>query len=246
MRFKYFIIPEIVNDDYTKQNYSRNLLGYIRMAHFEMALRMTSKYFHNNNAIDFGCAEGPFLQSVSKYYKKAIGIDRKQDYLHIASILIDKMQLKNVRLLCNDGMTILEQKQLIGEDGYKVLYILEALEHIGDRKDLYNSQIRFLNDLFQLIDDDGIIVISVPKMFGLSYLFMSIGLKLLRQPMDKKFSVQHIIHKAFFLNTEQFEREWDHSHEGYNYKKLEHELQKNFKIIHKRNIIFQNIYVIKR
>jgi len=239
---------------YTDINYGKGIAGYLRKRHFEAALELTSKYFHSVNVIDYGCADGPFLPSLSNYFNNVVGIDVHQKSLDIAFRIIQKMNLKNVLLIYNENIQESQptvQPEIIKSkfegQTFKIIFLLEVLEHIGDKDNLYFSQMEFLKDLFKLIEDDGIIVISVPKMFGLPYLFQIIGLRLLGQHCEDSFhSLKTLFKASFWIDTDTIEKLWCGYHEGYNYKKLEKNLKNNFDILSSKDIIFQKVFVIKR
>jgi len=238
---------------YTTRNYGKGIAGYLKKRHFEAALELTAKYFHSANVIDYGCMDGPFLPSLSKYFNNVIGIDISQQNINDAFRVIQNMNLKNVRLICIE--TIKVSQPMVRPDiitskfedqNYNIIFLLETLEHIGDKDNLYLSQVEFLKDLFKIIDDDGIIVISVPKTFGLAYLFQIIGLWLLGQHHELNcHSVTTLFKASFWIDTDSVEKLWCGYHEGYNYKKLEKNLQKNFNLVSKKDLVFQKIYLIK-
>ena len=62
---------------YTKYNYTKQgIASFLRVRHFEHALRLTREHLCEFNAIDFGCADGPFLPSLSGYFRHVVAIDR--------------------------------------------------------------------------------------------------------------------------------------------------------------------------
>jgi 2-polyprenyl-3-methyl-5-hydroxy-6-metoxy-1,4-benzoquinol methylase len=267
---KYFFIREFViplslaqKDDtsgidsgltYTDRNYHQGIAAYFRRIHFETALRLTSNYPQSINVIDYGCADGPFLPSLSRYFNKVVGIDRDKEYLKIASRCIEKMHLPNVQLVHienikpSEPVVPLEQlKSPLTTEEFTILFLLESLEHIGDPENVYNSQMRFLKELFCLLSTEGIIVISVPKMFGLSYFFQTVGLKILGQNLEYScHSTKDLIKASLWIDTGSIEKQWTGYHLGYNYKKLEAALKQNFEIINKKDIFFQVVYVIRQ
>jgi 2-polyprenyl-3-methyl-5-hydroxy-6-metoxy-1,4-benzoquinol methylase len=144
-----------IGSTYTDANYVKGIAGYLRKRHFEAALELTAKYFHSANVIDYGCADGPFLPSLSNYFNNVIGIDIDQKSLDIALRLIKKMKIKNVRLIYNEhihGSQPTIQPDIIKSkfegQNYKIIFLLEALEHIGNKDNLYPSQVEFLKDFF--------------------------------------------------------------------------------------------------
>jgi 2-polyprenyl-3-methyl-5-hydroxy-6-metoxy-1,4-benzoquinol methylase len=242
-----------IGSTYTDANYGEGIAGYLRKRHFEAALELTEKYFHSANVIDYGCSDGPFLPSLSKYFNNITGIEINLEKINIAFRLIQKMNLLNIRLILIENIQYSQPivqmdfiKSKLEGRNYKIIFLLEALEHIGDKDNLYVSQINFLKDLFRIIDEDGIIVISVPKMFGLAYFFQIIGLRLLGQhPEHSCHSIKTLIKASFWIDTDNVEKLWCGGHEGYNYKKLEKILNNNFYILSMKDIVFQKVYLIK-
>ena len=128
---------------------------------------------------------------------------------------------------------------------YHILFLLETLEHIGDKSNLWESKVNFFKELSELIDENGIIVISVPNMVGIPFLFQRCGLFLLnanREPISRT----NLLRASFIGDTTDLEKKWLGGHLGFNHKKLEISLKKEFHILKKRNIFFQVIYICSR
>jgi len=212
--------------------------------HFEMALDLTHPYFHKANAIDFGCGDGAFLPSLSKYFSQVTGIDKDPNFFKIASSLVNSQGMGNVELLCNDSMSFQDMKSHLSAKDYSVLYLLETLEHVGNKDKLFESKIDFLHDLFTLVRKDGVIVISVPIMVGAPFLIQRIGLALTNSYRES-ISFREIIKSVLFGDTATLENRWNGGHLGFNHIKLEQKLNTEFHIIKKINLLFQVIYLIK-
>ena len=65
------------------------------------------------------------------------------------------------------------------EGEYRVAFLLETLEHVGDPSRFYESKMEFLDGVFGLLQPRGRVVISVPKMVGISFLVQRATLRLL-------------------------------------------------------------------
>lgn len=103
--------------------------------------------------------------------------------------------------------------------------MLETLEHVGDKDSLYESKIDFLERISTLIEDRGILVVSVPKMVGIPFLVQRLGLEMMKMQREPVSIID--LFKASFLNdTEDLEERWCGGHLGFNHKKLERSLQK--------------------
>jgi len=172
-------------------------------------------------------------------------VDIDPDYIEISQNLINKMDLKNCECICSQGMKIEELMSNI-DGSFDVLFLLEVLEHIGDKNKLYESKIDFLCEISSLVNEDGIIIISVPNMVGLSFLLQRFGLSILGM-YKEELSWKELFYAGFLNRTDDLEKRWRfESHIGFNHKKLEHCLKKKFHILNKNNIFFQTVYVIRK
>jgi 2-polyprenyl-3-methyl-5-hydroxy-6-metoxy-1,4-benzoquinol methylase len=239
-------MPEKGIKTYSEYNYLRpGIASLLRTRHFEHALRLTKDYFHKCNVIDFGCGDGPFLPSLASYFNYVIGVDRNPNFIDLASKVLSEARIKNVKLICNRDLTLDDLKSRIGGERYHILYLLETLEHIGDKSNLWESKVNFVKELFDLIDERGIIIISVPNMVGIPFLLQRLGFFLLganREPISKT----NLLRASFFNDTTDLEREWQGGHLGFNHKKLERHLGKEVHILKRKNILFQIMYVCQR
>jgi len=215
----------------------------LRARHFEICLKLTSSYFNKSNVIDFGCADGCFIPSLSSYFNHVVGIDAYPPFADIAKILVKKMDLKDANIICNKDMKIDEVKSMLDRE-YNIAFCLEVLEHVGNKKNPYKGKIKLIKDISSLITDDGKIIISVPKMVGLSFLAQRFGLYIFNQ-WTEPISFKNLIKAGIFKDTEDLEKRWDHLHLGFNHEKLEKMISNDFNIIKKVNDFFQVVYVVK-
>lgn len=229
---------------YAEYNYLRpGLASRIKIHHFEVCLRLTAEYFGDNNVIDFGCADGVFLPSLSKYFKNIVGIDRTPKSIQISEALIKSIQLNNVTLICNDHVSMDALVEQLSERRYKILYLLETLEHVGTREAPWESRVDFLKKVSRLLEAGGLLVITVPKMVGPAFLLQRMGLALLgayREPI----SLKNLLKAGLFNNTTELEQNWDGNHLGFNHIKLEKCIRKHFQIVKKVDIFFQVVYIL--
>jgi len=229
---------------YAEYNYLQNgITSYIKSKHFGVALKLTQEYFQNSNVIDFGCADGVFLPSLSKYFNRVFAIDMNANFIKLASSLVNNLRLDNVQLVCNDKLTISDLKSKLSGDKYKIIFLLETIEHIGEIGRQYETKMKFLEDIATLIEDDGIIVISAPRMEGLAFLIQRLGLTLTGSQKEP-ISMINLLKASFFNDTSELEKHWNGGHLGFNLKKLENYLEKDFKIIKKKDLFFQGVFVI--
>jgi 2-polyprenyl-3-methyl-5-hydroxy-6-metoxy-1,4-benzoquinol methylase len=230
---------------YSEYNYLRpGVSSYIKTRHFEIALRLTRRHFHTCNVIDFGCVDGIFLPSLSRHFHRVMGVDNNPKFIKICEGLLSRLDLKNVELMCNDNLTVNDLRLRLSGRSYGIVYLLETLEHVGDKDFPYESRIDFLRKIATLIAEDGIIVISVPKMVGIPFLIQRIGLAVLRLPREE-ISMSDLLKSSFLNNTGDLEKRWEHlKHLGFNHKKMESPLNTAFHILQKKELLFQVMYVI--
>ena len=101
----YTAMPELGIKTYTEYDYlTPGIASFLRTGHFEYALRLTREYFHKCNVIDFGCADGPFLPSLSRYFNHVVGVDMRPVDVQIAEKVIGAAGLSNVEVVCNRGL----------------------------------------------------------------------------------------------------------------------------------------------
>jgi 2-polyprenyl-3-methyl-5-hydroxy-6-metoxy-1,4-benzoquinol methylase len=231
-------------NSYTEYNYLKSgIASLLRRRHFEYALQLTKSYFHKCNVIDFGCADAPFLPSLSKYFNYVVGIDEWPDFVALASKI--SPNYVNTEIIDNKDMSMDELRLKLSRQ-YHILFLLETIEHIGDKDNPWKSRVDFIDSLFKLIDKDGIIVMSVPNMVGLPFLLQRVGL-FLTGAKRGKLSASELVKAVLFNDTITLEKRWyDGTHLGFNHMKLEPYLKEKFNIIEKKDILFQVIYVMSR
>jgi 2-polyprenyl-3-methyl-5-hydroxy-6-metoxy-1,4-benzoquinol methylase len=255
---KLFIAPPIVRKEgfdflgyhsYSEYNYlQKSFISGIKRRHFEIALDLTSDYFFKTDVIDFGCADGIFLPSLSHYFSSVLGIEREKEFVFLAQEIIKDLALKNVKIINNENVSIQELKTESLKKDYKIIFLLEVLEHVGrNYQSMYEDKITLLKEISSLVNNEGMIIVSVPKMIGLSFLIQHIGLTVLNMKRAK-YSFKELMSSAFLGDTSGVEKYWVPyvTHQGFNHKKLEKYLNQDFFIVKKRDDFFQVVYVIKK
>ncbi len=232
---------------YSEYNYlNKSYVATIKKRHLEIALDLTSEYFHKADVIDFGCADGVFLPSLSNYFCSVLGIERNEKFTFMAQKLINELNLKNVKIINNRETTIQAIVNEYPENKYKIIFLLEVLEHVGNNfRTMYDDKNTLLKELFPLVGDEGIIVISVPKMVGLSFLVQQIGLSLLNMSRSE-YTLRELIMCSFLKDTSEVEKDWvpEFTHKGFNHEKFEEFVSREFLIKRKVVDVFQVLYVI--
>ncbi len=237
------------NKSYTDYNYAgEGIVVRIKTFHFEAALRYTKEYFNENNVIDFGCADGVFIPSLSKYYQHVFGIDVTPEFIDSAKILVEKAKLNNVMLYCNNDFKIESTLAAKPNKEYKIAYILEVLEHIGSSGEtMYEEKRKVLLELTSLLTKDGVILVTVPKMVGISFLIQRFGLWLLRMGREP-ISFWNLMRSAFLKDASRMEKNWwpNYGHLGFNHLKMEQFLATDFEVLKRKELFFQVLYLLRK
>ena len=232
---------------YTEYNYLRpGPASWIKRLHFETALALTRPYF-GSDVIDFGCADGPFEPSLARHFDHICAVDQNEDFTTVAAEVVRSRGLTGVDVVCNAGLSMVQLRERLAASGrtYRVLFLLETLEHVGERDDPGGSRVRFLHELFSLLADDGVMVVSVPTMTGLAFAVQRLGLAVtgsVREPI----SASEFLRASLLRDTRALARRWDGEHLGFDHTRLEPHLRRAFHIVARRHIFFQVLYVLAR
>lgn len=197
---------------YAHYNYLRSgIIPYIKRRRFEIALNLASDLFGESSVIDFGCADGVLLPSLSNYFRSVVAIDEAYKLTRLSQLLIDNMNLTNVTVINNYVLSRRELLDALPRADYKVMFLLETLEHVGSLPLLYESKIAFLDDAFDLLAEDATIVASVPKMIGVTFLAKYLVQRLARQNIEH-YSIREVLSSGLFRTTERVEEHWTGGH----------------------------------
>ncbi len=233
---------------YSDYNYIGNsFIQKMKRSHFEAVLNLTSNLFNKCNVIDFGCADGVFLPSISHYFKNVMAIDINENYLKIAQERSNAAKIKNVEFLCNKDIPLSVLKRKFKKI-YHIIFILEVLEHVGlHGKNQYRTKFSFLRELKDLIHSNGLIVISVPIMVGIPFLLQYFGLKVFRMCRSEyqKMSFLDVMKASFLKDVRKFEALWEGDHIGFSHLTFEKYLRKDFQIVRKVSTLVNSIYLLR-
>lgn len=194
--------------------------------------------------IDMGCADGLLLPTLSKHYEHVAAIDVNKEFVERSKRLAEEAKLTNVQVLSNRDRSIDDVRGEIGS-GYRVMFVLETLEHVGSQPDMWGTKIQFLNECFTLLEADGKIVISVPKMVGMVMLFKNLLQRSLRIGYDQM-TYRQLLKSAFLKNTDELEPLWDGHHVGFNHLKLDKHLAQAFKVDRRDESAISVFYLISK
>lgn len=227
---------------YTAYNYLNNQypIAMLKRRHFNIALAWSKRFHHHGAVIDFGCADGPFLPSLSYYFKSVMVMDHQPRFISQCDELIAKASLPNVRTLCNAGDSL----ALLADERADVIFLLEVLEHYGHPQRQYESKIELLDRLAPCLNPGGMFIISVPVMVGLPFLLQRLGLSLFRLRREP-ITVAQMFRAGLLCDTRELESMWNHEHLGFNHKHLRDHLDEHYRVIRAQHDFFQVLYAVQ-
>jgi hypothetical protein len=232
---------------YTAYNYSGGgLVARVKTAHFEAALELTRDLHGEAGAVDFGCADGVFIPSLARIFPRVYAVDIRPDMTAIAERVRMELKLENVQVVCNRDRDFTSLAQDMRAGDYRVAFLLETLEHVGDARRLYESKMDFVDGVLGLLEPDGRVVISVPKMTGVSFLVQRGALRLLGMHREA-IGCRDLFNAVVRRNTDALEPVWTSAaHLGFNHLKLERYLSERFRVTTSRSTGFTQVFVITR
>jgi len=231
------------NKSYAEYNYLGSRIDRkIKKLHFNRALNLALKRGSSQTVVDFGCADGFFLPSLSRYFSEVFGIEQNSSFVHTARELKNRRNLQNTQIFCNaiqDECDFVYSKLDKKAD---TLFAMEVIEHVGTSENMYRSKSKFIEDLFKLVQSSGKIIISVPVMVGIPFLVQRVAMKILGLEREK-ISLQQFFKCVVLKRTDSLEKKWSGGHLGFNHIKLESELSNNFNLV-SHSVFFSKLYEI--
>lgn len=232
---------------YAEYNYlGRGPLPWVKSLHFETALLLARPQF-GRSAIDYGCADGVLLPSLSPRFERILAVDNNEPAVRMSRTVADRLDLANVEVRSNDGYDPSAFAAEVRASGdFHVLFCLETLEHVGEADRLWEAKMEFVDHLFDCLVPGGLVIISVPSMTGAALLVqrtMLAALKLHREPMTSRELWDAVVHKR----TEALEPRWEHwKHLGFNERTLERHLRERFRVTAKKSLFFSQVFAVRR
>ncbi len=226
------LYPELMRGgfSYAHYNYLRpGLIPKLRRTPFERALAIARPLFHTGDALDMGCADGVLLPSLAKYFNSVVGVDPHAPGLETAQGLLDAMHVANVSLICNNGLTLDELRAQLGGRKFRVAFVLETLEHLGDLSNFYESRADFVEGVLSLLEPGGWLIASVPRMVGLSFLAKYLIQSGIRMPKEEM-AFGDLMRASFLRDVSRVEPQWVGGHLGFNHLRLTEALRRRFDV----------------
>ena len=229
---------------YALRNYYRH--GPVALAkrhRFRVALALANRYAPERNvALDIGMCDGFFLPTLARDYAHTVGIDVEEVFCRHAAALISALSLTNTEVLCTSGMDWVAIRRRVGKEA-DVAFVLETLEHVGERDRPWESRAEFVAGCLSLLRPGGVVIVSVPKMVGPWLILKSIVQKVLRLQGDG-LSLLELVRAGLLYDTSALESRWSGGHVGFNHRKLESALRKRFHVLERRESLMSAFYAV--
>jgi 2-polyprenyl-3-methyl-5-hydroxy-6-metoxy-1,4-benzoquinol methylase len=232
---------------YSHYNYLRpGFIPWLKRQRFETALRLAEPLFGQGTAVDFGCADGVLLPSLARAFPRAVGIDRDPGSTSVASAVVADLGLANIDVYCSDGWPDgIPPVDALPHAPYRVMFLLETLEHVGEPGNLEGIQRGFVAKLFPLLEPNGQIIVSVPRMVGSGFLAKYLARRILRIKGDA-ITWPEAVRAGLLHDTMDLAAQWSGSHEGFNDLALERALARDFRLVRKHVTLFTRFWVLER
>ena len=231
---------------YGEYNYLRpGLASWIRLRHFALSLRLTRAWVGKTHVIDYGCADGVFLPSLAHHFRSVVGVDANPGLIDVCGHVVARLGFHNVDLVCSHGRPPDVIRDALPAREFGLAFLLEVLEHVGERDAPWTSRVEFLLGVQRLLGRDGRIMLTVPRMTGPGLLLQRLGLRALgawREPL----SARELVRAAFLRDTTGLEARWRGHHVGFNERKLRRELERAFVVEREASTPFQCAWLVRK
>ena len=223
--------------------YGRGPIAWAKRRRFQRALNLASR-IPAQKVIDMGTGDGVLLPTLAQNYQRVVGLDTNEHYISQSQSLIRYLTLNNVELICSRDRTFDELRQQIGPD-CQLMFLLETLEHVGSQPDIWGSKMSFLKDCFSLLQEDGRIIVTVPKMIGVVMLIKNLLQRSLKRGYDQM-TFRQLVRSSLLKNTDELEPLWAGGHVGFNHLKLDTHLRNHFAIQYRSESWISVFYILGR
>ena len=250
-----FVLPDrsVVEKSAGPTSYSYALYNYYgkgpiaaaKRRRFQRALSLGAEAAPNaQRVMDMGCADGLLLPSLARQYRSVVAVDVDETSADRSEALRQALNLDNVQVLCNSGVSTADLRTRVGSD-FQLMFLLETLEHVGAQPDMWGTKIQFLHDCFSLMTSDGRIVISVPKMVGWVMLYKNVLQRSLGMGHDA-LTWRQLLRSSILRDTDDLEPLWAGHHVGFNHLKLDKHLAQAFAVLRREESAISVFYVLGR
>jgi len=227
---------------YAQYNYLRpGLIPWMKRRRLEVVLRLAAPWFHKTSVIDFGCADGVLLPSLSKYFPHVVGVDRDPTACAVATAVVRDLALSNVEILCGTDADIIGvMSARIATRESRLMFALETLEHASASD---AERVDFLRRLFSVMQPGANVIISVPRTTGPLFLLKHAAQRALGM-VDEPLSVREALRAGLRSDTSGLESRWRGGHVGFNDRTFERAIRQSMRIVRRRATVLSIIYQV--
>lgn len=225
---------------YAQYNYLRpGLIPWMKRRRLEAVLRLAAPWFHKTPVIDFGCADGVLLPSLSKHFPSVVGVDRDPSACAVARAMIRDLALTNVGIVCSADADIAG-----GPDppavasGCRLMFALETFEHACASD---AERVDCMRRLFGIMEPGANMIISVPRTTGPLFLLKHTAQRAMGMA-DEPLSVREALWAGLWSDTSDLESRWRGGHVGFNDRTFERAIRESMRVVHRRATVLSVIY----
>ncbi len=177
------------------------------------------KFSESSRILDIGCADGPFLPTLSYYARSTVATDIDGDRVREAKNLIDYRLKKSKRLnlLCSDGHVL-----PFKDNKFDIIFCLEVMEHVMNPDQV-------LRELLRVLKKNGMLICTIPIEIGLSLLIRNIIGKIAHFQRPE-YNLKQMIQRVF-LKKGTREYKGEIGHKNFDWRVIKHNIKLHFKIL---------------
>ncbi len=227
-------------ESYSHYNYISGKFASFKRKHFENALKLAEPFLNKGKTvIDYGCADGFFIPTLSKHFGKVYGLDIDEKLIKYAKDVVSLNRIKNIELHCIQNLNQNEIQDLLGNERISAIFCLDVVEHIYEKSDPYKKRIEFIKNLLNLLDAEGYLFLSVPNMIGIPLFLQWVLSRVIGGVFDEGVNIKDLIRPILLKDTRKITGLIPGAHTGFNHKYLELYLKKHgLQIVKKKAIPF--------
>ena len=231
---------------YTAYNYAGGgVVARVKAAHFEAALKLTRDLHGQTGAVDFGCADGVLLPSLSRLFERVYAVDIRPDMTAIAERVRAELGLENVRVVCNrdrDFASLADEMEDRVPRGFPPRDVgargrpesLVRIENGAPRRSIQSVAAQGASGDIRSKDGRPL----VPRAAGHAAV-----LGMHREEIGRRELFNAVVRR----NTDALEPGWTNSaHLGFNHLKLKRHLKEGFRLVTSRSVGFTQVFVVAK
>jgi hypothetical protein len=228
---------------YTDYNYlSAGPLAQIKSAHFEAALDLVTDLVGTTGAIDFGCADGVFLPTLERWFDYVLGIDDDPDDRARAACRRCARAASRDRRQHGDELG--ELRERVDTARYGVVFLPRGSSTSappttwwarGSPSSTSCSRSPRRRDDCALGPEHGRLAVRHSARGPGGY-----------RQHGEPIAARDLVRAVVLKDVDRLEPKWQrHSHLGFNHRKLERAMRREFDVVGKRDLIFSKVYAVR-